>query len=187
MAFMYHGRTTDELTDKEMIADVMMTQTKINDDIREILTRTGYFEKCLNEPTAYIDFQQIYNRYFTKTDNLGPEQLGKILFHISIFAKNTFDTEVLAILFNEALRKGHLNNNESFHRNCSLNNACLTYENFAHTHLSGLEFEQNITKCTHLRLIDKYKQYNNTVEDWYDFFMLPMDEKIKLLTNKKGD
>ena len=43
MAFLYYNANVDELTNKEMIADVLVTHEKISRDIKDILSRKGIY------------------------------------------------------------------------------------------------------------------------------------------------
>ena len=157
MAFLYLNANIDELTDKEMIADVLITHEKISRDIKEILLRTGIIETT----------SEALDKYNSALHD---------------------QVQALARVFVNACL------HEFFDRDRSLINidddycmACMTYENFAHTHLSGLVFKQSFNESTHLRLKDKYQQYNHSTEQWYDFYMLPIDKKIELLVAKRRE
>lgn len=156
MAFLYHNANIDELTDKEMIADVLITHEKISRDIREILLRTG----IIKTPSEALD----------KYDSALHGQVQSLA--------HTFVHACLHEFLDRD--KSLINIDDDYCR------ACMTYENFAHTHLSELEFEKTISESAHLRIKDKYQQYNHSTEQWYDFYMLPIDKKIELLT-KKGE
>lgn len=154
MAFLYHGKTSDQLTDKEMVADVLITHEKMSRDIKEILLRTGIIKTK----------EEALFRY----DSALHDQ-----------------AQSLASIFIHACMHEFIDRDESLiHIDGDYCSACMTYENFAYTHLSGLEFEQNIASNTHFRLKEKYEQYNRHTDHWYDFYMLPIDKKIELLTGK---
>ena len=154
MAFLYHNRNIDELSDKEMIADILITQEKMSRDIKDILFKTGIIktkEEALNKYDSALHGQV--------------QSLSSIFVHACLHEFIDRD-------------KSLINIDDDY---CS---ACMTYENFFHTHLSELEFKQTIDNNTHLRLKDKYQQYNHSTDQWYDFYMLPIDKKIELLTMK---
>ena len=163
MAFLYLGEDYKELSDEQMITDVLVTHNKISADIRDILWSEGIIK-------------------FNGSTRLSVFELSEI------FAK--------ACLHNFINRDKSLINLDS-----DYSSACMTYENFIIPYISDHLFTNEkschlvlgdklvkITKdkeSAHLRINDKYKQYSNSIDKWYDFFMMPLDEKVKLLYPQK--
>ena len=163
MAFLYREKDYEKLSDEQMIIDVLVTHNKISADIRDILWSKGI-----------INFS------------------GST--HLSVFE--------LSRIFTNACLHDFINRNKTLiNLDSDYSDACLAYENFIIPHISDHIFTNektsrlmlgdeliNITKdekSAHLRILNKYKQYSKPIDKWYDFFMLPLDEKVKLLCPKK--
>ena len=97
--------------------------------------------------------------------------------HISIFELSTIFTDAcLHDFFNRD--KSLINLDDDY---CA---ACQAYENFMIPDISNRIFIKD-SEYLHRRIQDKYRQYSHAVDKWYDFFMLPLEEKLKLLCPNK--
>lgn len=163
MAFIYRNKNYEELNDAQMITDVLITHNKITADIRNILWSEGIIG--FNGSTYLSSFE-------------------------------------LSRIFTDACLHNFIDRDKSLiHIDDDYSNACMTYENFIISPISDhlfsddevhyLMFEDKLINSTEKkesirsRIQDKYNQYNKSVDKWYDFYMLQLDEKIKLLNSKK--
>lgn len=158
MAFVYRNKDYNQLSNKQMIADVLITHNKITADIRNILWMS-----------KIIDFN------------------GST--HLSVFE--------LSRIFIEACAHELIDRDKALlNLDVDYSAACKAYENFIIPDISNYYFndgkilnsevgnksEKSAKRDKYLqcRVQDKYKQYSYSVDKWYDFFMLPTEEQMRL-------
>lgn len=164
MAFIYKNLDYEKLTNVQMISDVLLTQNKINADVRDILHSAKIIKFWGSTKISTYELLEIFR---------------KALFHEFIDRDesiSSLDDVVTAWSSYENFLIPYISN-LPFDSNDT--NWSLALGN-------GYVKMSDDNDLADIRTREKYKSYSYYVDKWYNFFMLSLEEKLELLMPDKG-